>query len=110
MQYYPSLFCILSAFVVLTAPLAAVQQFFVPYAIGFLPAEESDIVYRDRETPSLYDKNRWQLMRQRDRFLLRHGECYPPPEVLVSPNLTIPAPIRGEFDRYDPRNSRYRTR
>lgn len=80
----------------------------VPFAIGYLE-EDEEIADRDNEIPSLYDRNKWELMRQRDRWLLRHGKCCPPPGVLVSPSITMPAPKDGRFYKYDPRNSRYRS-
>lgn len=79
----------------------------VPFAIGYFE-EDEEIADRDNEIPSLYDRNKWQLMRQRDRWLLRHGKCCPPPEVLVSPSITMPAPKNGQFYKYDPRNPKYR--
>lgn len=49
---------------------------------------------RDSNIPTLYDKNKASLMRKRDRRLRAEGKCYPPPDVIVSPYITVPCPAR----------------
>lgn len=87
----------------------AVEEVFPPFAIGCYEEDLSEIADRDRDIPTFYDRNKWELMRQRDRWLLRHGKCFPPPDVIVSPGITLPPRRNGEFSEYDPRNSRYRS-
>jgi hypothetical protein len=98
-------------FLFLTLPVTsstqAEEEVMIPYAVGYFE-EDDEIADRDNDIPSLYDRNKWELMRQRDRSLLRHGKCCPPPEVIVSPGITVPNPRNGRFYKYDPRNPRYR--
>lgn len=94
-------------FSMIVLPLRGTEMPPIPYAVGYFE-EDDEVADRDNQIPSLYDRNKWELMRQRDRWLLRHGKCCPPPEVLVSPGITMPAPKNGQFYKYDPRNPRYR--
>ncbi len=102
------LFLLSVMFAMIILPISGVVMPPVPFAVGYFE-EDEEIADRDNEIPSLYDRNKWELMRQRDRWLLRHGKCCPPPGVLVSPSITMPPPKNGKFYKYDPRNSRYRS-
>lgn len=51
---------------------------------------------RDSNIPMLFDKNKAELMRKRDRRLRAQGKCYPPPDVIVSPYITVPCPSRRD--------------
>ena len=106
---FHSLIFLLTTFSIVPA-LQAEQESATIRSVGYFEEEaEEDIADRDRDIPTLYEKNRMNLMRQRDRWLLRHGKCCPPPGVLVSPKITMPPREDGHYYIYDPRNERYRS-
>ncbi len=69
------------------------EELLVTDVVGYEEEEEEVALRdRDRDLPSFYDDNRRKLLNKRDRCLRRNGRCYPPPGVLVSPEITVPRP------------------
>jgi len=66
-----------------------------PNSVGYFEEEEEDeVVDRDRDKPSFYERNRMSLMHKRDRQLRKEGKCCPPPNVIVSPEVYVPRPAQ----------------
>ena len=73
------------------------DSYLIVDAVGKILNKNDEIANnsRDSNIPMLFDKNQAELMRKRDRRLRAEGKCYPPPDVIVSPYITVPCPSRS---------------